>query len=123
MSRVARSILAFGIYCVAVGALLVAGPNLFLRLVGLPPAPEVFIRVLGVVVLTLGLYYIAAARSEVTAFFRWTVWGRPFAFAAFLALVVLGLAPPVLILFGAIDLAGALWTARALRGTRPAPPA
>jgi len=34
----------------------------------------------------------------------------------FIAFVVAGLAPPVLILFGVIDLAGAAWTALALRG-------
>jgi hypothetical protein len=34
----------------------------------------------------------------------------------FAAFVVAGLAPPVLILFGAVDLAGALWTAAALQG-------
>jgi hypothetical protein len=34
----------------------------------------------------------------------------------FIAFVVAGLAPPTLILFGVIDLAGAIWTALALRG-------
>ena len=121
MSRAARSVAVFGLYCVGVGIQLIAAPNLLLGAVGLPPTEEAYIRVLGVVVLVLGLYYVAAARAEAVAFFRWTTWGRPIALAVFGALVLLGIAPRVLILFGAVDAAGALWTSRALRrdaGTR-----
>jgi hypothetical protein len=115
VSRPARTILAFGIYCVAVGAILIFAPNFLLGLLGLEPTREPYFRVLGVVVMTLGFYYVAAARQEVTPFFRWTVWGRPFVLAAFLAMVLAGAAPPILILFGAVDAAGAVWTALALR--------
>ena len=115
MSGAARSVAVFGVYCVGVGLILIAGPNLLLGAVGLPPTGEAYVRVLGVVVLVLGLYYLAAARAEAVAFFRWTTWGRPIAFALFGVLVLLGVAPRVLILFGAVDAAGALWTARALR--------
>jgi hypothetical protein len=118
VSRAARSILAFGIYCLAVGAVLIFAPNLLLGLLRLEPTREVYIRVLGVVVTTLGFYYIAAARAEAVSFFRWTVWGRPFVLAAFIALVLAGAGPPIMILFGAADAAGAVWTALALRGSR-----
>ncbi len=105
----------FGVYCAVVGLVLVAAPNLLLGAVGLPPTGEPYIRVLGVVVLVLGLYYLAAARAEAVAFFRWTTWGRSMAFVLFGVLVLLGFAPRVLVLFGAVDAAGALWTARAMR--------
>ena len=118
MSRAARSILAFGIYCIAVGTVLILVPNTFTAVVGLEPAREPYIRALGVVVMTLGFYYIAAARAEAVVFFRWTTWGRPFVLAAFIGLVLAGVAPPVLILFGAVDAAGAVWTYLALRGSR-----
>ncbi len=120
MSRAARSILVFGLYMIAVAAVLIAAPNALLALCRLPPTREVYIRVLGVVVLTLGLYYVAAARAEAVAFFRWTLWGRPLILATFLALVLLRLGPPVLIVFGAVDAAGALWTTLALRPRREA---
>ena len=120
MSRAARTILAFGVYCLAVGAVLILIPNLFLAGLGLEPTREPYIRALGVVVMTLGFYYIAAARAEAVVFFRWTLWGQPFVLAAFLGLVIAGAAPPILILFGAVDAAAAVWTALALRGsTRP----
>jgi len=118
VSRAARTILAFGVYCIAVGAVMALVPNTFLAAVGLEPTREPYIRALGVVVMTLGFYYIAAARAEAVVFFRWTVWGRPFVLAAFLGLVVAGVAPPILILFGAVDAAAAVWTALALRGSK-----
>jgi hypothetical protein len=115
VSRAARSVLVFGLYMIAVGAVLVAAPNALLALCRLAPTREVYIRVLGVVVLTLGLYYLAAARAEAVVFFRWTVWGRPLVLVLFIVLAALRLGPPVLVLFGVIDAAGALWTAAALR--------
>ncbi len=115
MTRAAWTVLWFGAYCLAVGAILIADPDALLRMCGLPPAREAYIRVLGAVVFTLGLYYLAAARAGASEFFRWTVWGRPVAFAIFCVLVVLGLAPPALMVFGVVDAAGAIWTGLALR--------
>ncbi len=118
MSRAAKTILVFGIYCLAVGAVLTLVPNLLLAGLGLEPTREPYIRALGVVLLTLGFYYIAAARAEAVVFFRWTLWGRPFVLAAFIGLALAGAAPPIIILFGVVDAAAALWTALALRGSK-----
>ena len=118
MSRAARTILVFGIYCITVGAVLILIPNTFTAVLSLEPTRDPYIRALGVVVMTLGFYYIAAARAEAVVFFRWTTWGRPFVLAAFIGLVVAGVAPPILILFGVVDAAAAVWTYLALRGTR-----
>ena len=46
---------------------------------------------------------------------RLTVHGRASVIVFFIALVVLGLAEPVLIVFGIVDLLAAIWTALALR--------
>lgn len=73
---------------------------------------------MAVVVLVLAFYYIQAARGDVTPLFRWSLFCRPAAFLAFAAFVVLGFAEPMLILFGVIDLLGALWTGLALRGSQ-----
>jgi hypothetical protein len=118
MSNSARSILAFGLYLVVVGAMLVVAPNVLLSLFGVPSTQEVWIRILGIVVFVFGLYFVQASREGVTAFFRWTVWGRSIVVVAFVVFVALGMAPRVLVLFAAIDAAGALWTALALRGRR-----
>lgn len=64
----------------------------------------------------LGYCYVRAAAAQLTMFFAWTVHARLGVLVAFGAFVALGLAPPVLILFGLID-AAALWTWSALRST------
>jgi hypothetical protein len=61
------------------------------------------------------VYYVVAARSEATAYFRASVWLRAAFLVATLALVALGLAPAPIIGFGIVDLLGAVWTALSLR--------
>jgi hypothetical protein len=68
-------------------------------------------------VLILAYYYFQAARNEVEPFFRWTVQARPFVVVCFIVFVALGLAKPILITFGVIDLVGAIWTGLALRAS------
>lgn len=116
MSYSARTVFGFGIYLVVLGITLLLAPNLLLGAFGVPATNEVWIRVVGVLVLILAFYYTQAARAELTGFLQWTVYARAAVFFFFLAFVVLGLAPPALVLFGTIDLLGAVWTGRALRG-------
>ncbi len=110
MTRAARSLFVFGIYLLGVGFLLLGSPNTLLAVLRLPPATDPWIRVLGVVVIAIGLLDVASAHAEQTGFFRATVWVRFFVLISFIALVLLKLAPPVLIAFGLIDAAGAVWT-------------
>lgn len=116
MSRTALSIYAFVVYMVVTGVVLVAAPNLLNDLL-LPtdPLDPRTMRLLGVIVLTLSYYYAAAARSELTEFMAWTVHGRLLASVGWAALVLLGLAPGMVGLFIAIELASAAWTWMALR--------
>jgi hypothetical protein len=62
-------------------------------------------------------YYIQAARNEMTGFFRLTVHSRASVIVFFVALVALGLAQPMLIMFGVVDPLAAIWTALALRAS------
>jgi len=115
MSKAAISILVFGCYILINAVTLLAKPDLLLGTLGLPPTHEPWLRVFGAVIFVLALYYIQAARQEVTPFFRWTTWGRPLLLVGLIILAVLRLVPPIVIVFGVIDLAGAAWTAVALR--------
>lgn len=115
MSRAAVSILVFGIYLVFLGITLIVVPNVLLSLFGIPATNEVWIRVAGVVVMILGYYYSMAARRDLTDFFKWTVYGRAPVIVFFTIFVLLDFVSPVLILFGAFDLLGAIWTGLALR--------
>ena len=122
MSSAARSILVFGVYVVGFGAMILAAPNV---LFAGPPIEKVCLLVLGTTVLIVGGYYICCARHEAVAFFRATVYGRAVVLAFFIAFVALGWARPILVLFGAVDFAGAVWTPLALRrdASRAAAPA
>jgi hypothetical protein len=115
MSKGARTIQVWSFYVLGLGLILLIVPNLLLGLFGFPATDEVWIRVAGVLVLLLAYYYYNAARLELTALFEWSVNGRIPIIIVFTLFVLLRLAPPQLILFGAVDLAGALWTRSALR--------
>lgn len=118
MSPAARSVKVFGVYIAIVGVTLMLAPNVLLGLFGMPSTTEPWIRVLGVVLIALGTYYLLAAREEWVAFLRMTVWLRYFAAASLIGLVVLQMAPAALALFGVVDGASAVWTHLALRGAR-----
>jgi len=115
MSKAAFSVKVFAVYLAGLGVTLLFVPNLLLGLFGFAATAEVWIRVLGVVVINLGVYYWFAAVSESVPFFRASVATRVFVLVAFTALVVAGLAQSTLILFGAVDALGGLWTHLALR--------
>jgi hypothetical protein len=115
MTRAAMSVFVFSIYLYALGAILVVAPNVLLGLFGIVKTTEVWVRVVGMLVLIIGLYYTTAARHQQTAMLRATVVGRLTVLVFFVAFVVIGFAPPVLILFGVIDAAAATWTALALK--------
>jgi hypothetical protein len=115
MSKSATSVFVFSIYLFVLGPLLVVIPNVLLSLFGIAKTDEVWIRVVGMLVLILGYYYNHAARQEYKSFFRCTVYARIGVLVFFIGFVAVGLAPASLILFGVVDAAAALWTAFALR--------
>jgi len=115
MTAAATSVFSFGCYLVINGLTLMLAPNLLLSWFGLASTNDPWIRVLGVVVFVLGLYYASAGRQGLVPFFRWTIWGRALVLVLFIALVAAGMAPTQLIVFGLIDAVGAMWTAFAMR--------
>ncbi len=117
MSYAAKSVFAFGIYELLLGAGLIITPDPLLALFGFSVSNEVWIRVIGALICLFAFYDIQAARCELTNYFRWSVYARSSIILFFTAFVLSGFASPMLILFGAIDLLGAIWTALALRTT------
>jgi hypothetical protein len=113
------SIRAFAIYLLVLGPVLIVAPALVLSPFGIPVPADIWIRVVGVLAAVIGIYYLQASRSALVPFYRATIPVRALVFVAFLAFVLLGLAPAALVLFGAVDLAGAVWTALALRAAPP----
>jgi len=114
MTGAARSVLVFGIYLLGLGLGLLLAPDALLAFFGQPPVTDPWLRVVGLVVIVLALYYLSAARSGNEAFFRWTTWGRPLAGGALVIMISVGLLPRFTALLAVLDLAGAAWTAVAL---------
>ena len=124
MTKAAFSIKASSCYVLVLGLALVVAPNLVLWVMRMPLTDEVWIRVLGVVVINIGVFYWIAAQTESVALFRASVVIRPLVLVWFSAFVALGLTGPMLLVFGAVEAAGALWTWLALRsGQRQGQPA
>ncbi len=115
MTTPAQTVRVFGGYLILLAATLIAVPNLLLEAFGMAPVTDVWIRVTGMLVGFLGLYYIRAAAAGLTSFFVWTVPVRISVLLFFGAFVLLHLAPPILLAFAIIDAAGGIWTWLALR--------
>lgn len=115
MSKSAISVLVFGIYLIVIGLGFLLMPNTMLDLFGLPPTTEPWIRIVAMLLLILAYYYIQTARNGIKTFFRFTVHARASVVVFFTVFILLDIAPPILIMFGIVDLLAALWTAWALR--------
>ncbi|HEV8689136.1 MAG TPA: hypothetical protein VGQ91_02475 [Ideonella sp.] len=115
MSRSAFSAKVFAIYLFLVGAVLIGAPNFLLSLLQMPPTSEVWIRVVGVTAFMIGIYAWVAAKHQDTSFLAASVYTRLLVFVAFTAFAVMGLASPMIVLFGVVDLLGGLWTHLALK--------
>lgn len=115
MSKAARSLFVFGIYLVLLGLFLLIAPNVLITLFGLPSANDVWIRVVGMLLVLLAYYDIQSARKNLIEFFRWSVVARLSVIVFFAVFIALNLVKPILLLFGAIDFLGATWTYLALR--------
>lgn len=115
MHQASTSIKYFGVYVVVTGLGLLFAPGLVLSPLGLAVPAEIWVRVLGAVAAILGYYYWTCGVANAVDFFRATVKGR-IGFAILIGvLIALFNAPLQLLLFAAIDLAGAAWTAYRLR--------
>ena len=115
MSYPAKTLFVFGLYLLGLGVALVLQPNLLLSLFGIAPTSEVWIRVIGMLVLEFGVCYVVAARKNWEGFIALTIPLRLSVMLFFATFVFLVQAPPALLLFGAVDVAFALWTWSAFR--------
>jgi hypothetical protein len=123
MTAVGRTLRVHGIYLVVVALPFLIVPSVVLSLLPLPEANDAWIRVLGLVVLVLGVYYIAASSDDAPTFAKATVIGRLFA-AAGLVVIAVTSGYLFIALFAGPDAAGAVWTWTARRraaADQPAP--
>jgi hypothetical protein len=89
-------------------------PNLLLSTFQLPETQEIWIRVLGVVVFNIGIYYVFMAPANHALFLTLSIYTRLLILFWFVVFVMMDWAAAQLILFGLVDGAGAIWTYLAL---------
>ena len=99
-----------GIYVLITGLQLIFIPATLLGMFGFDPPSEIWIKVLGILVLALAILYYTINTSGNKEVVLSTVWFRIFVSAGFLFLVVTGQTKSSLLLFAGVDVATALWT-------------
>ncbi|WP_394994039.1 hypothetical protein [Emticicia sp.] len=98
------------IYVLITALQLIFIPNTLLGMFGFEPTSEIWIKVFGVVLLSLAVVYygiIEYGNDEVVSF---TIWSRLLVGTGFTIMAITDVAPITLILFAGIDVATAIWT-------------
>ena len=110
-----KSILGQFAYVIVSGTSLLFFPNFLLGLFGIESTNEIWIRVLGMLVLALSFYYYAMYKNGGKEVIRATVQGRLFFCAGLVTFVILGMVKPVLLGFAVAETGLALWTLSEIR--------
>lgn len=98
------------IYVLLTGLQLIFVPNMLLGMFGFEPTSEIWIKVLGIVILPLAFVYHSISKQNNQDVVFSTVKSRLFIGLGFILLVLAGQAKPALILFAGVDIATAIWT-------------
>jgi hypothetical protein len=98
-SQAALSTLCWGLYMILNGVNMIVHPNGGLTAMGFEPTAEVWIRMVGLLALVLGFYYLQMGRYNFTPFYTWKLTGHvggsdhdvtlPAGFSSFLHLYLL----------------------------------
>jgi len=117
MSRAALSVFIFGIYLIIIAIIFLFVPEILFSIVMVPTDPDIMSRLFGMILVLLAYYYIRAALDEegLEKFFMWTVHTRATVIIFMIIFVALQLVSFIVLIFGAIDFAGAIWTFWAIR--------
>ena len=116
MTRAGKSMFYFSFWVFLCGIGLMILPAWTLSFLDIHLSDYIAVRLFGMVLLYLGIYYVVVSRNPgCRPFIRATVFTRATALPAVAIFVLLGLAKPVVISFVVVDALGAFWTWRALK--------
>ena len=114
MNAVTLSIFIWGIYVILIGLLLVFIPGKMLAMCGQEEPKDHWARIAGIIIISLGYFYLNSAQNEVYSFYQASIYARFFGLIGFSGLAFFKMAKPRIIFFGIIDAFGAIWTLLAL---------
>jgi hypothetical protein len=104
------SLVVQAVYVLLTGLQLIFVPNMLLNMFGFDATSEIWIKVLGIVVLSLSIMYYTISKSGNDYVVRSTMWARLLVGVGFTLLALTGQAKITLILFAGIDIVTAVWT-------------
>lgn len=110
MSKSAKSVLIFGIYIGIIGLILLIIPNMLITPFGIEPAHEVWIRLSGILLMAIAVYYYLGAKNELIVILKATAFIRITIIFFFSVFAILKLVSPNIIIFSIVDLLGGIWT-------------
>lgn len=110
MSKSAKSVLIYGVYLAINGLLLLVAPNVLLNSLSIEPTTEVWIRLAGILLMAISVYYFIAAKQELTVIMKATAFIRFSIIFFFTAFVLLELVSSRIITIAVIDFLGGAWT-------------
>lgn len=110
MSKSAISVLVYGIYLAISGLMLLFVPNLLIGSLGIEPTSEVWIRLSGILLMAVSVYYFLGSKYEIVVIFKATVFIRFSIIFFFTAFALLSMVSPNIIVLSLIDLFGGIWT-------------
>jgi hypothetical protein len=110
MSKSARSVFIYGIYLAINGLMLLFVPNVLLNSLGIEPTTEVWIRLAGILLMAIAVYYILGAKYELIVILKATAFIRFSIVFFFTAFVLLKLVSSSIIIISVVDFLGGAWT-------------
>ena len=110
MSKSAKSVFIYGIYLALNGLMLLFVPNVLINSLGIEPTNEVWIRLAGILLMAIAIYYILGAKYELVVILKATAFIRFTIIFFFTAFVLLKLVSPGIIIISIIDFLGGVWT-------------
>lgn len=121
MKSTTTSLTVFGIYMILIpGIGLMTVPDFMLDLFKLSYGQELWTaRMIGLLAFIIGVFDISIAKYELDKLYNLTVMLRYFAALFMIGLWVIGEVEIMILLFAAIDIAGASWTLLAIKNTVP----
>ena len=114
-SRAGRTLIAFGIYLLLDGLILLAAPAFASRLLDVQGTDSLWARIAAMLLLILGYLCVRSGWESDTLFCRLSVHTRSSVLLFVTAFVYLEGAAPRMLMFGVIDFATAMWTLAALQ--------
>lgn len=110
MKNATLSIQVFAVYIFGLGLGAILIPQQIMSFLGITPPQEVWVRILGLVVFVISLYYFSMARQRIVPFYRITTWGRWIVGLGIISFALVGWGEPRIAIFGVIDTLGGIWT-------------